>query len=198
MGLENIDVARHMLQTRGAERRSMITGSSTHNQRIERLWRDMHKSATVLYYKLFYFMEHHGLLNHLDERHLWALQYVYLPRINKTLKEFTSSWNNHPIRTAQHKSPLQLFTAGAILLQNSNLQGLDFFQEVDDVYGIDLEGPVPTIDREHVEVPQTTLRFSDGDIADLKRTVDPCATSDDHGMDLYEQTLQFISNLSTV
>ena len=28
----------------------MITGCSTHNQRIERLWRDMHKSATVMYY----------------------------------------------------------------------------------------------------------------------------------------------------
>ena len=57
-GIENILVARHMIEKRDSQRRSMITGPSTHNQCIERLWRDMHKSATILYYKLFYFMEH--------------------------------------------------------------------------------------------------------------------------------------------
>ena len=61
----------------------MITGSSVHNQRVERLWRDMHKSVTILYYRLFYFMEHNLLLNPLNELHLWALHYVFLPRINK-------------------------------------------------------------------------------------------------------------------
>ncbi len=41
-GLDNVSVARYMIDKRGPERRSMIVGSSTHNQRIERLWRDMH------------------------------------------------------------------------------------------------------------------------------------------------------------
>ena len=68
-GMENILVARHMIEKRGSQRRSMITGASTHNQRIERLWRDMHKSATILYYK-FYFMEQSGILNPLNEHHL--------------------------------------------------------------------------------------------------------------------------------
>ena len=39
-GRENISVAQHMIEHRGAERHSIITGSSVHNQRIERLWRD--------------------------------------------------------------------------------------------------------------------------------------------------------------
>ena len=53
-GLKNMLVARHMIEKRGSEQRSMLTGSSTHNQRIERLWRDMHSCVTLLYYRLFY------------------------------------------------------------------------------------------------------------------------------------------------
>ena len=52
-GSENMMVARHMIEKRGGERRSMLTGSSTHNQRIERLWKDMHGCVTVLFYKIF-------------------------------------------------------------------------------------------------------------------------------------------------
>ena len=40
-GGENRLVALHMICHWGPERRSMIVGSSVHNQRIERLWRDV-------------------------------------------------------------------------------------------------------------------------------------------------------------
>lgn len=192
-GTENIMVAQHMLEKRGSERHSMITGSSVHNQRIERLWRDMHRSATVLFYKLFYYLEHHSLLDPLNEHHLWALHYIFIPRINRSLQEFVNSWNNHPLRTAGHKSPQQLFTAGALLLQNSQIAALDFFDSVDESYGIDPDGPIP-VSEEGIIIPQTTLRFSEGDMQLLQQHVHPCGVSDNYGIDLYEQTLHFISS----
>ena len=74
-------VAQHMLEHRGMERRSIITGPSTHN---ERLWRDLHRCATRLYYCLFYHLESYNLLDATNDMHLFALHYVYLPRINNT------------------------------------------------------------------------------------------------------------------
>ena len=76
------------------------------------------------------------------------------------------------MRTANHKSPLQLFTAGLLLLQNSQLSALDFFDNVDELYGIDSQGPVSVAsDRSGIEIPQNTLRFSEQDVYTLKQSI---------------------------
>jgi hypothetical protein len=194
-GRENIRVAQHMIEHRGAERHSIITGSSVHNQRIERLWRDVHQSVTLLYYRLFYYLEQHDLLDPLCEQHLYALHYVFVPRINKSLEEFRNAWNHHRVRTAHQKSPHQLFTAGLLLLQHSGLTALDFFNEVDHSYGIDKEGPEASDEEGAVVVPELNFQLSPTDYQRLRDHVDPLSPSENYGIDLYEQTVQFSDSL---
>ena len=94
-GCENILVAQHMIHYRGSDRDSAIVGNSVHNQRIERFWRDMHRCVTITFYRLFYFLEHQYLLDPVHEKHLFALHYIFLPRINAVLRAFAEGWNNH-------------------------------------------------------------------------------------------------------
>ena len=194
-GRENICIAQHMLEHCGTNRRSIITGSSVHNQRIERLWRDLHRCVTVLFYRLFYYLEHIGLLDPVNEMHIYALHYVFLPRLRKAQEEFREAWNSHLIRTAQNRSPEQLFTEGALMLQRSGLTALDFFSRVDENYGYEEEG-IAVPEDTGVEVPIVQFQLLDEHYAELQEAVNPLQRSDNYGLDLYENTISFITGLA--
>lgn len=192
-GRENYLVAVHMLENRGALRNSMITGSSIHNQRIERFWRDMHRCVTVLYYRLFYYLEHQNHLEPDNDVHRYALHYVYLSRINRSLHVFQECWNHHSVRTEHNMSPYRLFVAGALRLQRRGIAALDFFESQDQIYGTD--GSEHMQDDYTVYVPPNRFELTDDCLFQLRRTVNPLAQSNNYGIELYLQTLAFLRDI---
>lgn len=113
MGGENVQVWRYMVEQHNS-RNAVLVGSSTHNQRIERLWRDVFRCVGIVFYDLFTELEAEGCLDPLNETDLFCLHFVFLPQINSMLEAFCDSWNNHSMSTAGNLTPNQLFIQGAL------------------------------------------------------------------------------------
>ena len=71
-------------------RGSMITGSLVHNQRAERLHRDVISRVLKSYIDEFHTMGASGLLDPPKKIHLLSLHLVLLQQINKSLQELTN------------------------------------------------------------------------------------------------------------
>ena len=95
----------------------MIVGRSIHNQRIERLWRDVFQGVLKFYYGLFYHLEDMGILDPNSDIHLFCLHYAYLAQINRHLSMWKDAWNMHLLRTESNNSPVQIWTRGLLTLQ---------------------------------------------------------------------------------
>ena len=80
-----------------------------HNQRIERLRRDLYSSCICHF---FYFLEDLNLLDPNNPVDSYVIHLIFLPLIQKHLDLFKNGWAKHPLRTERSRTPLQLWILG--------------------------------------------------------------------------------------
>lgn len=178
LGGENVKVWRYMIEHHMSDG-AVIVGSSVHNERIERLWRDVFRSVYSVFYSTFKELEDDGELNPMNGIDLYCLHYVYLPRINEALNAFIESWNNHSISTEHNLTPNQLFIQGA-LEQNTSIQTPH--------HSISANLPTP---REHVKIPGVTFKPCQVLLIQLQQ-INPLSHSPTCGKDLYTGVINLV------
>ena len=179
-GGENTKVWKYMIWSHNMDYSSVITGSSVHNERIERLWRDVHRCVVGPFAQKFRILEERGYLDPLNEVDLYVLHWIFMPHIKKCISEFKNSWNHHALSSEGNMTPLQLFFEGLLASSSSAIIGIDGTIDVD----------VSDFVGEQVDVPRSS--FNPCPL--LQQHLDAIDTlnSDDSGVALFINTIQMV------
>lgn len=193
-GGENVRVWDYMEECRGTGRGSFLTGKSVHNSRIERLWRDVYRLVSSSYAHCFHQLEDMGALNPSNEADMFALHFVFLPRINNSLDTFKLGWNNHQLSTENNLSPLQLYTAyaqGSHLFDDHSVDGEMYGREDNE----DERDDENELDINEVVVPNTHIPLSTSSIERLSNSINPLSACNDFGKQFYLDTVNLLYTL---
>lgn len=191
LGGENVRIWDFMEEVRGSNRGSYITGSSVHNTRIERLWRDVYEEVSGTYVSIFNELENQRILDPLDDIDLFCLHHIFLPRINASLHSFQLAWNNHPLSTENSRSPIQIYMHDSI--------GSSLFNSLDSIDSLNTQQVTSYMATDEeiniVHVPEIPSPLSRSAMGYLSTMIDPLQNSTNHGMDLYVSCINIVYQL---
>lgn len=201
-GGENTKVCQFMEEYHGSNRGSAIRGKSVHNQRIERNWLDMWNGCINVFYNLFMSLEEDNLLNPNSDEQIYALHFVYIPRIQKALIDYIDQWNHHKMRTEHSLSPIQLFVQRALQIHGSTSTATrelfadhqDDTEHDEDLHSDDQEETYENLTYVNVSAVRPITEEQE---EILSRQIDPLSGlhSDTMGVDIYLQVLDVLSQM---
>ena len=177
-----------------------IRGKSVHNQRIERLWRDVYEKVLDSYYTVFHVMEAHGILNIENDIHLWALHFVFKPRIANHLEDWRKAHNEHRVRTERSQSPIQLWFSGCIKNKFRDCSAMKslFRYTVDDrraqVNAFMTSNALAEPRNIGVVLSRIPTPLTNHQLHMLSSNIDVLADSSDNGINIYGQVVRSVRN----
>ena len=181
------DIWRFMVYHRNMEPSCIITGSSTHNERIERLWCDVFRCVGQIFYSLLYGLEDDGFLDPLNDTDLFCVHLAILPEVNRCLKEFVESWNQHCLSSEHNMTPDALYTLGLLERKHTETENPPTGRSLNSIdlsrYGME--------DMTVVDIPPTPQSVCSVLQCQLLR-ISNNAMCDDFGLNLYKETIRAV------
>lgn len=83
----------------------LTTVRSTHNERIERLWREVGEQFCRRWKAFFMRLERLHGLDRKNPMHLWLLHHLFLWAINEDCEQFVQEANKRSASSLHHKTP---------------------------------------------------------------------------------------------
>ena len=136
-------------------------------------------------------MEESSLLDSLNDHHIAALHHVYFPKINEKLETWRNVWARHRLHSTR-SSPMQMWMSG----QLQNPIRVDKINMTDiTMYGI--EGNIDEEDEnvnQHPIFDPPQVELSENCLQEMAYRVPSTWTSDNYGIDKFEETLRININ----
>ena len=139
-------------------------------------------------------MEEEGILDRQSVTDLFALHYIYQPRIQASLDEFKEGWNHHPVSTEKHSTLYEIRVMGIMdsryesrrrvlfYLKSNGMNVNEFGIDPDMAFNNSIEN-----DEEHIQA-QRKFDYKIDEILELLKKLFPELVDDgNHGIDSFCQ-----------
>ena len=139
-------------------------------------------------------MEEEGILDRNSIIDLFALHYIYQPRIQASLDEFKEGWNHHPVSTEKHSTLYEILVMGIMdsryesrrrvlfYLKSNGMNVNEFGIDPDMAFNNSIEN-----DEEHIQA-QRKFDCKIDEILELLKKLFPELVDDgNHGIDSFCQ-----------